>query len=222
MLLSKNRFESFTDGLMVIMITIMVLEVNVTNNFTFEGIITLLKNIFIFFTSFVIVGFFWHLHHLSFHHVEIITGKIVWKNFIFLFFIALIPVVTKLVIENQKNIIAFIIYVILFIFVYISFLILTNEILTNTKETLEDVVEARVSLALNLLSLFILLIISLIVLVLQIMYNIHLHTFFGYSFIGIIVMLVVILIILGKDDLTRPAKKYLKKKQKKFLGIKEK
>ncbi|KZX17673.1 hypothetical protein MBCUT_01510 [Methanobrevibacter cuticularis] len=125
---SKHRFEFFSDGVMAIIITIIVLEIPLTNNFSFEGITSFLYSIFIFFVSFFIVGSFWNKHHGLIDHAKKITNKIIWKNMIFLFFLALLPIFTKWVLENPDNLIPVLSYDILFILANISFFLIVKEI----------------------------------------------------------------------------------------------
>jgi uncharacterized membrane protein len=125
---SKHRFEFFSDGVMAIIITIMVLEIPLTNNFNLGGLTELLTSIFIFFASFFIVGTFWNRHHLLIDHTNTITSKIVWRNHLFLFFLALIPIFTKWILENPDKLMPAFSYDILFLFVNISYLLIVKEV----------------------------------------------------------------------------------------------
>jgi uncharacterized membrane protein len=100
---SKHRFEFFSDGVMAIIMTIMVLEIPLPENFDLEHTIGLLKSTLIFFVSFFIVGWFWNKHHHLIDYMEILTNKIIWRNLLFLFFVALIPKFTELIIEHSNN-----------------------------------------------------------------------------------------------------------------------
>jgi uncharacterized membrane protein len=124
---SKHRFEFFSDGFMAIVMTIMVLEIYVSKSFSIESIEELLKSILIYFISFFIVGWFLNRHHHLIDNTKKITSKIIWKNLVFLFFVALVPVFTKLIIENNANNIAIIAYDIVFLLANLSFQILKHE-----------------------------------------------------------------------------------------------
>ena len=124
---SKHRFEFFSDGFMAILMTIMVLEIPVLKPFTFENIEYLLRAIFIFFISFFIVGWFWNKHHHLIDLTPKITNKIIWRNLIFFFFVALIPLFTKMIIENNASNLAIVSYDIVFLLANIFFLILAHE-----------------------------------------------------------------------------------------------
>ncbi|KZX10420.1 TMEM175 family protein [Methanobrevibacter curvatus] len=130
---SKERFDFFSDGVMAIIITIMVLEIPLTNTFKFNDLLTLLQSVIIFFASFIIVGSFWSKHNYVVNNLETVNGKIIWRNHLFLFFLALIPVFTKWVLENPNEIIPVICYDILYIVVNFSFIYLTSGVISKEK-----------------------------------------------------------------------------------------
>jgi len=145
MVYSKHRFEFFSDGLMAIIMTIMVLEIHVSSPFSLENIEELLKSILIYFVSFFIVGWFLYRHHHLIDNTRKITQKIIWKNLFFLFFVALVPVFTKLIIENNADNIAIIAYDIVFLLANVSFFVLEKETRKQiTKEELEKIEALRV------------------------------------------------------------------------------
>jgi TMEM175 potassium channel family protein len=129
--LSKHRFEFFSDGVMAIIITIMVLEIPLPMNFNYSGLISFLYSIFIFIVSFFIVGSFWNKHHWLIDKVDKITNKIVWRNMIFLLSLALLPLFTRWVLENPTELIPVIFYDILFIIVNLSYFIIAKEVYTE-------------------------------------------------------------------------------------------
>lgn len=125
---SKHRFEFFSDSVMAIIITIMVLEIPLPTTFDYVGIMNFLYSIFIFVISFFIVGFFWNKHHWLIDQINEITNKIVWKNMVFLLFLALLPIFTKWVLENPTELIPVIFYDILFIFVNLRYFNIAKEV----------------------------------------------------------------------------------------------
>ena len=129
--LSKHRFETFSDGVMAIIITIIVLQIPLSNDFSLKGILTLLYLIFIFFVSFFIVGYFWNRHHGIFDSVEKITNRIVWRNMLFLFFLALLPIFTRWVLQNPTEIIPVVSYDILFVLLNICYFVLVREVIND-------------------------------------------------------------------------------------------
>jgi uncharacterized membrane protein len=141
---SKHRFEFFSDGVMAIIMTIMVVEIPVTNLFSIETLNELLKSILIFFVSFFIVGWFWHKHHRLIDGVGKITGKIARRNLFFLFFVALLPLFTKLMILNPDNIIAVLSYSIVYLIANLCFFILSREVYLQARLELPHEVHKQV------------------------------------------------------------------------------
>ena len=178
---SKNRFEFFSDGVMAIIITIMVLEIPLTDNFTLVGIIHLLKSIFIFFASFLIVGYFWNKHHFLFDRVEKITNKIVWRNLIFLFFLALLPIFTKWVLENPNHLVPAIGYDILFVIVNLSYFFVVKGLKKEKRHDEEKFVEmSREYIRHHQLHVVVIVIIAILIVALAIL----LSQYFSYLIIG--------------------------------------
>jgi uncharacterized membrane protein len=127
----------------------MVLQIPLTNNFSLEGINNLLYSIFIFFISFFIVGFFWSSHHKLFHHIENVSNKLLWKNLVFLFFLALLPIFTKWLLLYPKEFVPVIAYDILFIIIYLSYFFMMKS--TNIKMPRNPNHKKRIQKSKNLL-----------------------------------------------------------------------
>ena len=85
--ISKNRLEAFSDGVIAIIITIMVLDIPMPKSFTFNGIKTVLTSFFIYFISFIVVGSQWFKHNYLFSICNKISIKVVWRNILYLFFL---------------------------------------------------------------------------------------------------------------------------------------
>ena len=81
-----TRLEAFTDAVIAILITIMVLELKVPHVETLEGLLPLLPIFLSYILSFVYLGIYWNNHHHMFHVVETVTGPMLWWNHILLFF----------------------------------------------------------------------------------------------------------------------------------------
>jgi uncharacterized membrane protein len=99
--MGKTRIEAFSDGVIAIIITIMVLELKVPRG---EGARTLMPLIPVFFCyvlSFVYVGIYWNNHHHMLHTVEKVTGPILWANLHLLFWLSLLPFATGWMGENH-------------------------------------------------------------------------------------------------------------------------
>lgn len=92
--MNKNRLEAFSDGVMAIILTIMVLELKIPEGDDFSSIISLSSLFFIYILSFIYVGLYWNNHHNLFHSAKLINGKVMWANLYLLFWMSLIPVST--------------------------------------------------------------------------------------------------------------------------------
>ena len=113
--ISKNRLEAFSDGVIAIIITIMVLDIPMPKSFTFNGIKTVLTSFFIYFISFIVVGSQWFKHNYLFSICNKISIKVVWRNILYLFFLSLMPYFTRLIIEYPKQVVPAIGYDIVFL-----------------------------------------------------------------------------------------------------------
>jgi len=91
----KGRMEAFSDGVIAIIITVMVLELGVPHQPTLAALRPLLPTIACYAVSFVFVGIYWNNHHHLFQAVEVIDGRVLWANLHLLFWLSLIPFVTN-------------------------------------------------------------------------------------------------------------------------------
>ncbi len=102
--MDKSRLEAFSDGVIAIIITIMVLELKVPNGPHQTDIASLLKLYPIFLSyvlSFIYVGIYWNNHHHTMQVVESVNGTILWANLHLLFWLSLVPFVTGWMGEND-------------------------------------------------------------------------------------------------------------------------
>jgi uncharacterized membrane protein len=97
----KTRLEAFSDGVIAIIITIMVLELKVPHGDDIHAIIGLLPVFLSYVLSFVYVGIYWNNHHHMLFAVEKINGKVLWANMHLLFWLSLIPFATAWMGENH-------------------------------------------------------------------------------------------------------------------------
>jgi uncharacterized membrane protein len=93
--LSKTRLEAFSDGVIAIIITIMVLELKIPHGEDFEALKPLIPVFLSYAMSFIFVGIYWNNHHHMLQIVEKVNGKILWANLHLLFWLSLIPFVTN-------------------------------------------------------------------------------------------------------------------------------
>jgi uncharacterized membrane protein len=96
----KGRLEAFSDGVLAIIITIMVLELKVPHGTDFTVLQELWPVLLSYVLSFVNVGIYWNNHHHLFHAVKHIRGGVLWANLHLLFWLSLLPFVTGWMGEN--------------------------------------------------------------------------------------------------------------------------
>jgi len=99
--MGKNRLEAFSDGVIAIIITIMVLELKVPHGDDFAALSPLLPVFLSYVLSFVYLGIYWNNHHHMLHTVQRVNGAILWANLHLLFWLSLVPFVTGWMGENH-------------------------------------------------------------------------------------------------------------------------
>ena len=128
-----TRLETFSDGVIAIIITIMVLQIKMpalTGKVTTEQIISYLQFLIPYFItyafSFMMIGIFWTNHHYMFHLLERTDEQLVWLNFLFLFLSSLIPFATDIVGANPTIAISAVIYGTIMLLTNSSFLLMRH------------------------------------------------------------------------------------------------
>jgi uncharacterized membrane protein len=99
--MKKNRLEAFSDGVLAIIITIMVLELKVPHGASIEALAPLFPVFLSYVLSFVYLGIYWNNHHHMLHTVHKVTGPVLWANLHLLFWLSLVPFVTGWMGENH-------------------------------------------------------------------------------------------------------------------------
>lgn len=99
--MGKGRLEAFSDGVIAIIITIMVLELKVPHGANWTALATLSPVFLSYVLSFIYVGIYWNNHHHLFQAVHKINGRILWANLHLLFWLSLTPFVTGWMGENH-------------------------------------------------------------------------------------------------------------------------
>jgi uncharacterized membrane protein len=92
--MSKGRLETFSDGVIAIIITIMVLELKAPSGATLRSLLPLTPGLLSYALSFVFLGIYWNNHHHLFQAVHRINGTVLWANLHLLFWLSLIPFAT--------------------------------------------------------------------------------------------------------------------------------
>ena len=99
--MGKGRFEAFSDGVLAIIITIMVLELKVPHGADWHALQPLVSKILSYVLSFIYIGIYWNNHHHMLHATTRVTGAAMWANLHLLFWLSLVPFVTDWMGENH-------------------------------------------------------------------------------------------------------------------------
>jgi len=99
--MGKSRLEAFSDGVIAIIITIMVLELKAPHEATLEAIRPLVPVLLSYALSFLYVGIYWNNHHHLLHAAHRVSGGMLWANLHLLFWLSLIPFTTAWMDENH-------------------------------------------------------------------------------------------------------------------------
>src|SRR5574337_202109 len=99
--MNKGRIEAFSDGVLAIIITIMVLELKVPHASDPDALRPLIPSFLSYVLSFVYVGIYWNNHHHMFHATRRISGRVLWANLHLLFWLSLFPFATAWMGENH-------------------------------------------------------------------------------------------------------------------------
>ncbi len=127
----KGRLEAFTDGVMAIIITIMVLELKVPDGFELNSLLPVVPKLLIYLLSFVFVGIYWMNHHHMVHTAQKVTGGILWANLSLLFWLSLFPFVARWMGENLLRPLPSAAYGFILFMSGISYLILQRSIIAS-------------------------------------------------------------------------------------------
>lgn len=135
--MKTTRLEAFSDGVLAIIITIMVLEIKIPHGDTFASLISLGPIFLSYLLSFIYIGIYWNNHHHLFTAAKSISGKVLWANLNLLFWISLFPFATGWMGENHFTATPTSFYGIVLLMAAISYSILVHTlILHEGKESL--------------------------------------------------------------------------------------
>ena len=126
----KTRLEAFSDGVIAIIITIMVLEMRAPHGDDVAALQPLLPVFLSYVLSFVFLGIYWNNHHHLLHATKRITGRIMWANLHLLFWLSLIPFTTRWVGENHGGSWPTALYGVVLLMAAIAYTILQQGIIT--------------------------------------------------------------------------------------------
>lgn len=129
--MEKNRLEAFSDGVIAIIITIMVLELKVPHGSELAAIKPLLPVFLSYVLSFIYVGIYWNNHHHLLQTVKLVTGGIMWANLHLLFWLSLFPFVTGWMGENHFKAVPLALYGLVLLMAAIAYIILQKTIIAS-------------------------------------------------------------------------------------------
>jgi len=132
--MTKGRLEAFSDGVLAVIITIMVLELKVPEGSDWASLKPLIPKFLAYIFSFIYIGIYWNNHHHLFQAVKKVNGSILWANLHLLFWLSLMPAATEWIGETRfaKNPVS--VYGIDLIMCAVAYTILENLIIKNEGE----------------------------------------------------------------------------------------
>ena len=127
--MNKNRLEAFSDGVIAIIITIMVLELKVPHGASLDALRPLLPVFLSYVLSFVYVGIYWSNHHHLLHTATRVTGGMLWANLHFMFWLSLFPWATAWMGENEFAAVPSAVYGVVLLMAALSWMLLQAQII---------------------------------------------------------------------------------------------
>lgn len=135
--MNKTRLEAFSDGVLAIIITIMVLELKVPHGETLDALLPLLPVFLSYVLSFAYIGIYWNNHHHMLHATRQVTGGVLWANLHLLFWLSLLPFVTGWMGENHFAPVPSALYGVVLLMAGVAYWILAHTIVAHEgKESL--------------------------------------------------------------------------------------
>ncbi|RUS47432.1 TMEM175 family protein [Cohnella sp. AR92] len=126
-----NRMEAFSDGVLAIIITIMVLEFKVPDDHNWHALSALGPKILSYIFSFVYIGIYWNNHHHLLHMVRAMNGRLMWLNLLLLFWLSLVPFTTAWMGESHFAAVPMALYGIILLLAAFSYWLLQRGILSQ-------------------------------------------------------------------------------------------
>ena len=129
--MNKARLEAFSDGVIAVIITIMVLEMKVPHGDDLESLRPVIPVFLSYVLSFIYAGIYWSNHHHLFHAVRQVNGRILWANLHLLFWLSLVPFTTGWMGENHFRPIPVALYGAVLLGSGLSFVLLTRSLIVH-------------------------------------------------------------------------------------------
>jgi uncharacterized membrane protein len=127
--MTKGRLEAFSDGVIAILITIMVLELRVPQGASLSALREVVPSLLSYVLSFVFLGIYWSNHHHLVHLVERVNGGVLWANLHLLFWLSLVPFVTAWMGANHYSAVPTALYGVVMVLAAVAYTILEYSII---------------------------------------------------------------------------------------------
>ena len=153
--MNTARLEAFSDGVIAILITIMVLELHVPAGTDFAALRTVAPTFLSYVLSFMIIGIYWNSHHHLFQAARRVNGRILWANLHLLFWLSLIPFTSRWLGDNYTAAVPTAIYGVVLLLSGVAYVILQARVIaldgrnSAIARALESDVKGKISVALN-------------------------------------------------------------------------
>jgi len=129
--MGKGRLEAFSDGVIAIIITIMVLEMKRPEELSLAGLLEIAPHLAAYVLSFVYVGIYWNNHHHMLHACTTVTGGMLWANLHLLFWLSLFPFATGWMGENHFAAVPTALYGVVLLMAAIAYYFLAHAIIRS-------------------------------------------------------------------------------------------
>ena len=141
--MSKTRLEAFSDAIIAIIMTIMVLELHVPHGADWQALRPVVPPLLTYLFSFVMLGIYWNNHHHLFHATQKVTGRVLWANIHLLFWLSLIPFATAWLSETHYSSGPAALYGVILLMAAVAWAILQQQII-KSQEGKRDVLKQAV------------------------------------------------------------------------------
>jgi uncharacterized membrane protein len=132
--MGRGRLEAFSDGVIAIIITIMVLELAVPHEASLAALLPLVPIFLSYVLSFIFIGIYWNNHHHLFQAVRQVDGRVLWANLHLLFWLSLIPFVTGWMGVNQFSAWPVALYDVVLLLAAVAYFILARALISSHGE----------------------------------------------------------------------------------------
>jgi len=132
--MNKNRLISFSDNVISIIMTIMVLELRLPHGAALSDLVPLVPTFISYVVSFIFIGIYWNNHHHMMQAVDKINGGVLWANLFLLFWLSLIPFITGWMGENNFAAIPVVLYGVVLLMAALAYYILEKNLIHDPTE----------------------------------------------------------------------------------------